>query len=135
MPRSKAKAGAKAPANPLTAVEQAEEDMRQRLSDNSAPINYRTGKLEPGSKLPSVWLKARQNNCSLGSVLETPPSTNKQATIQDYYTYGHKFAAFNPCVSYELTGACRAEHQRLAAESSQQQQRSQELTRNGTRLV
>jgi hypothetical protein len=113
MPRSKAKTAPNVPAKPPTAAEQAEQLMRKRLAENQAPVDYKTGRLKSGAKLPSLWLRARQGDCCLGRVVSTEP----RATLQERYTHGQDFAVFNPCVSAE--GARAGSRGKVAAAHQQ----------------
>jgi hypothetical protein len=116
MPCPTAKTAPNVPAKPPTAAEQAEQLMRQRLAENPAPVDYKTGRLKSGAKVPRLWLRPCQGDCCLGRVVSTDPSTNPRATLQKHYTHGQEFAVFNPCVSHEVAragsrGKVAAEHQ------------------------
>jgi hypothetical protein len=96
MTRSKAKQEAKVPA---TVAEQAEQQMRERLSVNPAPVDFKLGCPKPGAKMTPLWRRASQADCSLGQLVSSDPGINPRATLQEHYKHGQNFAIFNPCVS------------------------------------
>lgn len=105
MPRPKAKTAPDGSAKPPTAAEQAEKSMRDTLSNGMPLVNYKTGMLQSGGKLNPFWQRLkRSGNCRLGSVVQTNPAVNTQATMQDHYKHGQQFSVFNPCVSAAAAG-------------------------------
>jgi hypothetical protein len=100
MAKGKANDGPPKPAKPLTVAEAAENTMRQKLSDNAPPVNYKTGRLHPDAKLSLLWkgVQAR-GDCSIGSLV-SDPSLNPAATLEQRYKHAQKFSVFNPCVSF-----------------------------------
>jgi hypothetical protein len=123
MPRVKAK-DAENPAPVLhSSAQQAEEAMRERLKEDLPPVDYKTGSIRSNATLTPLWQHLKTTGgFSLGSVVERNPCTNPQATLEDHYKDGQKFAVFNPCVSVQPSRAATSSSSTSCVHQQNQQQ-------------
>jgi len=123
MPRPKAKTATDGSAKPLTAAEQAEKYMRDKLAKERPPADYKAGRLQFDANLTPLWQRLkRSGNCCIGSVVATNPAINPQAALEDHYKHGQKFSVFNPCVSSAVAGTQHFKWSRACSSSTIRQQ-------------